>query len=111
MEWIIAGEGERDLYYGKRTIDDFLGTFPDEALIELRDLLNQLFPSSSQTNLSADSSNDLFLKLQHQAQRERISTSVLSGFASIPAVSSSGSYMANYAIEWADALIAKLNKD
>jgi len=111
-QFIIEGIGERDLYYETKSLENFLGTFCDSDLVELRDLLLRAFPvplNEHERQRLAEMNVELFSRVEKILRRERIATAVLGGLlARFPWSSSSG---AKAALAHADALIAALDKE
>lgn len=84
----------------------------DEA-ITLRDLLLREFPvplDEHERQRLAEMNVELFSRVEKILRRERIATAVLAGFAAHPDVFRGDKAIAS-AVEWADGLIAALDKD
>lgn len=107
MKWILDGEDACDLYFGELRSEDFLGTFEADQLVVLRDLLSQRFPRDGWASPGAIAAVAEYAS--HRERRERIATAVLAGIAAEP--ERLKTWAASIAVEWADALIAKLDED
>lgn len=113
-QFIIEGIGERDLYYETKSLENFLGTFCDSDLVELRDLLLREFPvplNEHERQRLAEMNVELFSRVEKILRRERIATAVLAGFAANQVCDPMAKPNVATAIVWADALIAALDKE